>query len=86
MSPVCTEDRSGFTFLATSSMSMNIVGVPITDVHFSSTMACMLACGSKLGDGSTIVQPWMRALRLPITQPMVWYRGQQQQILAYFSL
>ena len=72
MIPVWREERSGFSCLATPSRSMNMVGVPYTAVQLSSVIALMLAPGLKLGEGSTIVQPWIRALRLPITQPIVW--------------
>ena len=72
MIPVCTVLRLGFVFRVTSKRSMNIVGVPYTEVHFSASIVETLAKGSKLGAGRIIVAPWIRALRLPMTQPKVW--------------
>jgi hypothetical protein len=53
----------------TSSIAMNIVGTPYSDVHRSSAHAFSVAAGSKPGAGITIVDPCEVQPRLPITIP-----------------
>ena len=72
MMPVRTEERSYDAKSGSAHSAMNIVGTPYRLVQRSWETAARVRAGSKPGAGMTIVAPWVRAARLPITIPKQW--------------
>jgi hypothetical protein len=72
MTPVRRVDRSKRSNPACSSMAMNIVGTPYSEVHRSASTASSTASGSNDSLGRTTQAPWVTDARLPITIPNVW--------------
>jgi hypothetical protein len=72
MMPVRSDERSKPPNAGCSSIAMNIVGTPYSDVHRSWATASSVASASKAGPGITMQAPWLVAPRLPMTMPKQW--------------
>ena len=74
MIPVLSDEKSNLGNSLCSSMLMNIVGTPYTEVHFSPSMDAITATGSK-DSTKHMVTPWLMHAITPSTQPKQWNRG-----------
>lgn len=80
--PVLTVDiRYRFDLFASTS-AMNMVGTPSSAVHFSLCSASRTSGASNWSHGNTMVLPWVKVPRNPITRPKQWKSGGGQQTMS----